>query len=110
MSSFPQSSPANPQPSTAAKCNTRSLVWRDCRTVAGLLGISEGQTRRKCLTEWNQRGVAEQRDPGDGRKSIWFVREDADPGLARVKSVEQLNAEFDLNRLTKLQRDAILFK
>jgi putative transposase len=46
--------------------------------------------------------VAEKRNPGDGRKATWFIREDADAALARVPAA--VIRPFDESPLTDAQR------
>jgi putative transposase len=109
MMAFPQTILSQPAAATPGRDTPAgNLIWRDFRAVARILGIVEGQVRRKCLVEWQPRGVAEQRSPGDGRRSIWFVREDAEPELARVKQPEHL--PFDMTALSAAQRDELLMR
>jgi transposase InsO family protein len=53
-------------------------------------------------------GFAALRSPEEGGKPRWYVREDADPKLARVKFPEQI--PFDLRTVSAKQRQKILRK
>jgi putative transposase len=80
----------------------RGVQWIDLSTAAQRSGRSEGQLRRRCQDEWSRAGVAEKRNPGDGRKATWFIREDADAALARVPAGR--HQAFDESPLTDAQR------
>lgn len=71
-------------------------------------GLSAGHLARQCRAAWAASGLAEIRTPDDGGKPAWFVREDAAPELARVKSPEQLPA--DLGAVSRRQRERALWK
>lgn len=98
----PEFPPSPPQPGVA---------WLDLRTASKRSGLCEGALRHK-LGDWVTRGLARQAKPTDGigGRSVWLVREDADPRFARVKSVEILDSEFDARTLTDAQRAELLFR
>jgi putative transposase len=69
-----------------------------------------GHFRRLCAERWLAAGLARQdRSPDTGRMT-WFIREDADPALARAKSPETLSQQFDLRQLSESKRTETLFR
>jgi hypothetical protein len=78
----------------------------DLPTAAERSGKSVGHLGRRCREEWKSTGLAVLRkSEASGQRSgkaEWFVREDADAALARVKSSEQVGA--DLSGLSEKKR------
>jgi hypothetical protein len=95
--------PATPPPAPAG------AEWIDLKEAARRLGLSsDAAVRRFRLPAWIAAGYARQDKPASGKgKKIWYVREDADPLLARVKQPEHLSAAFDLRTLTDKQRRTV---
>lgn len=65
-------------------------------------GRSEGHLARLCRGTWLARGQAELRKTGPG-KPTWWIREDADPAIARVKGAHQIGT--DLRKYPQAKRD-----
>ncbi len=87
----------------------RGAQWLDVATAAQRIGLDERTVRRRCQTDWVWRGQAEQRRPAGGNlKAQWFVRDDADPLLARAVGSDA--AAADLSFLTDAERTAVRFK
>lgn len=87
----------------------RGPKWLPLDEASERSELSVGQLRRKCQ-EWEHTGHARQETPPGGGKARWVVREDADPRLAPVKSVKQLNDAFDLRALSAKHRRELLFR
>jgi len=85
------------------------IRWLSLSDAAARSGKSEGHLRRLCGEQWMPDGLAALRTPPDGgSRQTWFIREDADPSLARVATAEQIGAELDLRTLTGDQRAELL--
>ncbi|HSW50569.1 MAG TPA: Mu transposase C-terminal domain-containing protein [Bryobacteraceae bacterium] len=93
-----------PAPAPAAPAPARGVGWIDIATAAQRLRCVPGHVSRRCRAEWMAAGLAEQRRPATGGKPLWYIREDADPALARIRTVEVLDRTFDLRDLTADQR------
>src|SRR4051812_41307253 len=74
----------------------RGVEWIDTETAARRSGRSERSIRRDCGDAW----LAQDKAYQEGKK--WWVREDADPALARVRFPEQM--PFDLRQLPAARR------
>lgn len=98
--------PAEPPPAP------RGAQWLDVPDAARRSGLSVGQLRRKCLTVWHAGGLAELRRPPGGGKPVWYVRDDADPALARVRPAALVGADLrkypEAKRRQALGRKALL--
>src|SRR4051794_1034962 len=90
----------------------RGVQWLDIATAAQRSGKSEGHLGRRCRAEWSRTSppLAKIERPPEGGKPCWYIREDADPAICRVKTIEQLNCEFALNRLPDRQVELLLRK
>jgi transposase InsO family protein len=101
--------PSAPSASGATSAvNPSSSSWIDLETASKRSGKSVGHLRRLSGDVWMRDGLARLQQPADGGRSVWMVREDADASLARVKSAEQIGAEFDVRTLTESQRSELL--
>jgi hypothetical protein len=77
-------------------------AWIDLETAARRSGKSVGHWRRMCGSGTHapaagtllSRGMAKLCPPPDGGKPSWYIREDADATLARVKFAEQLGTDL----------------
>jgi len=72
------------RPRVAASPQQRGAVFIDLPTASARSGLSLRQLRRLC-SAWQNQGLAQLRRPDAGGRAEWYVREDADPRLARVK-------------------------
>lgn len=85
--------------------SSRPQVYIDLATAAERSGKNRADLSRRCGNEWHPRGLAKLvQQPG--KKSQWFVREDADPGFAAVKFPEQL--KLDLSSLDASHREQVI--
>jgi hypothetical protein len=96
-----------PAPTPAPAADAGRLAWIGLDEAAARSGLSLGQLRRRCLTEWQGRGLARMERRG-AAKASWHVREDADPGFVRVKHADAIGR--DLSGLTDRQRDTALYR
>ena len=85
----------------------RGPKWLDLAVASERSDLSVGQLRRLCQT-WQRTGHARDAEPGEGGAGQWRIREDADPRLAAVKTLPQLNGDFDLRTLSDKQRGELL--
>src|SRR6185437_16085288 len=89
----------------AALPQQRGAVYIDLPTASALSGVSLRQLRRLCAA-WHASGLAELRRPDTGGRAEWYVREDADPRLARVKFGDA--NRWNAGRLTEAHRGVVV--
>lgn len=100
--------PSAPSPTQAAPAPA-GCRWIDLKQAVARSGKVQGHWARLCAKKYLAAGLARQVS-GQGKRPFWEIREDADPCLARVKTVDVLNRDFNMNVLTEAQRKALLFK
>ena len=93
---------------TAQPPAPRGVRWLAAGVAARRAGLSVRQIFRLCAEEWAAVGLARMQRPEDGGRSAWFVREDAEARLSRVKQPEAI--AFDVTALTWDQRAALLWR
>ncbi|MCL2640793.1 MAG: Mu transposase C-terminal domain-containing protein [Phycisphaerales bacterium] len=79
------------------------LAWISVGEAAKRMGVTEQRVRALCASEWKGRELAKLETPSTGGKAVWVIREDAHPGLARIKFPDQMRV--NLRHLTDSQRD-----
>src|SRR5437867_3199714 len=107
MSAIPQSSPSCLGASVPSCLPTNA--WLPIHVAADRAGISIGAMRNR--QKDYPRHLVNLAPPPSGRGcDITWIHQDADPRLARVKSVEQLNDTFNLSAFDEAKRKIILFR
>src|SRR4051812_21959829 len=91
MSALPQTSTAEQLPAGTG--------WIDLEEAARRSGRTAGHLGNACRKKYAPARLARLQPPPEGGAAIWYVHESADPSFARVKSVEQLSASFDPDKL-----------
>jgi hypothetical protein len=93
---------------TAPPPAPRGVRWIAVGIAAARMGLGVRQIFRLCAEEWAAVGLARMQRPEDGGRSAWFIREDADARLSRVRPPDAI--AFDLTALTRDQRAALLWR
>ena len=96
-----------PEPIERYQAHGTSWIWFD--DAARLLGVSDGQVRRRCKELWEAKLLARKATRANGQEA-WQVSTLADARLqvARAPSPADKVDEVDLGKLTDRQRDVLL--